>query len=226
MNEKQKKIFIALLIILGIFGIGMTYFGISKWQLSEQQKLTIAKLKEEIKKLTSQINDYKQRAEEAEAKAKEEHERYLANKRTLEKWEEELKKRKIELDALADKIAKGMGLKTYQLFQAGILGRWSSIQGRMDWNEAKEKCAELAEKDGVAWRLPKKGEWQINYGTNSSLLSKQWYKETIDEDAKASEGLFWTADQYSKIRAYYFKSGDGRVGNIRKYKECYVRCIR
>ncbi len=95
---------------------------------------------------------------------------------------------------MAEKVAKGFNLTKEELLNASDLDRWSSYQASLNWEDAKKKCKELG------MRLPKRGEWQVNYGANQKVLNEEWSKDAY---------YFWTSEEYSEFSAYAFDVGSG-----------------
>ncbi len=118
--------------------------------------------------------------------------------------------------AMAESIAKSFSLSKDELLTASNLNRWSEDLGVFNWNDAKEKCASL----GVGWTLPKKGEWQVNYGANTETLARDWYETAEDQG-----GIYWALEEYSPALAYSFSVTDGSVVQNSKDNNGHVRCV-
>lgn len=122
----------------------------------------------------------------------------------------------LNASAMAETIAKSFSLSKEELLSASNLDRWSEDQGAMNWKDAKKKCASL----GKGWRLPKKGEWQVNYGANTETLSKVWYDIASDQG-----GMVWALEEYSEALAQTFSLSDATAVQSSKDNNGYVRCI-
>ena len=85
--------------------------------------------------------------------------------------------------------------------------KWSASLGKLTWSEAKTKCTELK------MRLPTLEELKKSYDTEEL---ESWKKEG---------NTFWTANEISKERAYYFTLLNGVSFSLAKDKTILTRCI-
>ena len=83
----------------------------------------------------------------------------------------------------------------------------------------KKRCAFL----GTGWRVPKRGEWQVNFGVNKKVLSEDWIK---DQSVQGEGAYYWTSEEMSKTFSYYFDAFVGYVLDTSKEVDFLVRCIR
>ncbi len=86
--------------------------------------------------------------------------------------------------------------------------KWSSLQGSLNWNEAKKKCSSLG------MRLPSLEELKTSF--DKEELSA-WKKDG---------NTYWTASEISSDRAYYFTLLNGAKFSLAKNKSISVRCVR
>ncbi len=85
--------------------------------------------------------------------------------------------------------------------------KWSASLGKLTWSEAKTKCANLK------MRLPTLEELKKSY--DSGELDS-WKKDG---------NTYWTANEISKERAYYFTLLNGVSFSLAKDKTILTRCI-
>ncbi len=85
--------------------------------------------------------------------------------------------------------------------------KWSTNLGKLNWSDAKANCA----KQGM--RLPTLDELKINYERNEL---ESWKKDG---------NTYWTANEVSKDRAYYFTLLNGVSFSLAKDKTILTRCI-
>lgn len=130
--------------------------------IAEKERKDADKAKAEAKISEDKAIGEAKKAEEEKKKASE-------LKSENEKKEIALKKQKAEVEDITAKLAKGFRMDKQELLGAADLKRWSKYQGEMNWEDAKKQCASL----GKGWRLPKRGEWQVNYGANPKV-KKEW----------------------------------------------------
>lgn len=86
--------------------------------------------------------------------------------------------------------------------------KWSPFQGKLKWEEAKEKCKSLGMK------LPSIDELSAAY--NADEL-KKW---------KEDGNTYWSSTEKNSDRAYYITLLDGNKFTFRKEGNLYVRCIQ
>jgi len=93
--------------------------------------------------------------------------------------------------------------------------QWSDYQGKMNWNDAKAKCASLG------MRLPTRAELGTAY---KAKVTQSW---KVDWQ-KSGYSNHWTSEEYSASGAYTFYVGDGddTVSYFKDVDGVHVRCIR
>ncbi|MBL0262899.1 MAG: hypothetical protein IPQ05_03265 [Leptospiraceae bacterium] len=85
--------------------------------------------------------------------------------------------------------------------------KWSASLGKLNWEEAKSKCA----KEGK--RLPTLDE-----------LKTSFEKQEL-ESWKKDGNTYWTSDEISSDRAFYFTLLNGVKFSLAKDKKVLVRCV-
>jgi hypothetical protein len=85
---------------------------------------------------------------------------------------------------------------------------WSTYQGEMNWEAAKEICASLN------MRLPTIDELGVAY------------KAGVTESWKKDGAYYWSSKEFSEGSTYYFHITNGVVDTFTKYTGTHVRCIR
>lgn len=63
--------------------------------------------------------------------------------------------------------------------------KWSDYQGKMNWNDARTKCAE------IGMRLPTREDGVV---ANKSKITNSWKKDG---------NYYWTADESNEVFAFY-----------------------
>ena len=85
---------------------------------------------------------------------------------------------------------------------------WSEYRGAMPWDKAK------AEAESLGMSLPTIEELKSAY---ESGITKEW-----EEDGR----WYWTSEEFSAERAYFFDIGNGCSNGDLKDDSSHVRCIR
>jgi|JI102314A2RNA_FD_contig_61_1457431_length_708_multi_2_in_0_out_0_1 hypothetical protein len=97
---------------------------------------------------------------------------------------------------------------SFTIFGDSKSAKWSSNLGKLNWEEAKAKCA----KEGR--RLPKLDE-----------LKNSFDKQEL-ESWKKDGNTYWTSEEISSTRAYYFTLLNGVKFSLAKDKKVLVRCVQ
>jgi hypothetical protein len=97
---------------------------------------------------------------------------------------------------------------SFTIFGDSKSAKWSSNLGKLNWEEAKAKCA----KEGR--RLPKLDE-----------LKNSFDKQEL-ESWKKDGNTYWTSDEVSSDRAFYFTLLNGVKFSLAKDKKVLVRCVQ
>lgn len=85
---------------------------------------------------------------------------------------------------------------------------WSEYQGSMNWENARKKCF------SIGMRLPSRSELIAVY---NSKKKEEWLKDGI---------IYWTSEEFSSERAYYFFMNIGNATEIEKVLDkIHIRCV-
>ena len=96
---------------------------------------------------------------------------------------------------------------TISIFGDSKTAKWSANLGKLNWAEAKTKCANEGR------RLPTLAELKTSFD-NQELES--WKKDG---------NTYWTSEEISSNRAYYFTLLNGVKFSLAKDKKVLVRCV-
>ena len=215
-------------LILGFGGTGLYFYFESIKQTEIAEIKTKEALAAEAKAVAanSDAKKEKEAALEANRLAAENKEKAKKEKKAAEEAKKKAtdlqavnKKKETEINDITGKLAKGFSMDRGELLNASDLKRWSRYQGAMGWEDAQKRCAFL----GTGWRVPKRGEWQVNFGVNKKVLSEDWIK---DQSVQGEGAYYWTSEEMSKTYSYYFDAFGGYVRDTSKEVDFLVRCIR
>ena len=214
-------------LILGFGGTGLYFYFESIKQTEIAEIKTKEALAAEAKAVAanSDAKKEKEAALEANRLAAENKEKAKKEKKAAEEAKKKAtdlqavnKKKETEINDITGKLAKGFSMDRGELLNASDLKRWSRYQGAMGWEDAQKRCAFL----GTGWRVPKRGEWQVNFGVNKKVLSEDWIK---DQSVQGEGAYYWTSEEMSKTYSYFDAFG-GYVRDTSKEVDFLVRCIR
>lgn len=99
-------------------------------------------------------------------------------------------------------------LQTFNLYADSKITKWSTNLGKLNWADAKAKCA----KEGK--RLPKLDELKTSFEKNEL---ESWKKDG---------NSYWTSEEISSDRAYYFTLLNGVKFSLAKDKTILTRCVQ
>ncbi|MCB1177961.1 MAG: hypothetical protein KDK36_10315 [Leptospiraceae bacterium] len=210
--DRTKKVLLwATGIIVSGLIIGFGIFGTTMYFKAEESKIQTIDANNETKKEKEAAEKARDEAKENEKKAEKAKKEAIGAREEAKELQKLNEKKEKEIDKLIIEISKTLSLTKNEYRNASDLKRWSKYQGFMKWEDAKKKCASL----GKGWRLPKKGEWQINFSVNKKALEK-WNRQ----------GYHWTSEEFSDRNAYLFDIKNGISNYFFKSYGNHVRCIR